>query len=147
MTTPDTISTSSEETTATIYKNNNTDTGTEQQEDGQVKIHSRHQPKTQAELEKETWQEAHRLACEGNRKKYIDPKTGYSVMTELLHKRRGYCCGNACRHCPYDNENVGVSPQVKKANIDRGKQRRKEIEAREGKPVWADDNSDDAYSD
>lgn len=63
-------------------------------------------------------------------------------MTELLHKRRGYCCGNACRHCPYDNENVGVSPEAKKANIERGKQRRKEIEAVEGKPVWADDPED-----
>lgn len=78
---------------------------------------------------------------------YIDPKTGYSVMTELLHRRRGYCCGNACRHCPYDRENVGVSPEVKKANIEKGRQRRKEIEAKEGKPVWADDNSGDAYSD
>ncbi|KAF9930575.1 hypothetical protein BGZ75_008777 [Mortierella antarctica] len=118
----------------------------QEHEEGQVKIHSR-QPKTQAELEKEKWQEVHRLACEGNRKKYIDPKTGYSVMTELLHKRRGYCCGNACRHCPYDNENVGVTPEVKKANIKRGKERRKEIEAIEGKPKWADDSSDDSYSD
>ncbi|KAK5816608.1 hypothetical protein F5H01DRAFT_412702 [Linnemannia elongata] len=120
-------------------------------QDGQVKIHSREKPqqqqqKTQAELEKEIWQEAHRQACEGNRKKYIDPKTGYSVMTELLHKRRGYCCGNACRHCPYNNENVGVSPEVKRANIARGKQQRKEIEAIEGKPVWADDDDND-YSD
>ncbi|KAF9360593.1 hypothetical protein BGX34_007681 [Mortierella sp. NVP85] len=113
-------------------------------EDGQVKIHTREKPvKTQAELEKEIWMEAHRLACEGNRKKYIDPKTGYSVMTELLHRRRGYCCGNACRHCPYNQENVGVSPEVKRANIVRGKQQRKEIEAKEGKPVWADDSSDD----
>ncbi|KAG0232549.1 hypothetical protein B0O80DRAFT_429291 [Mortierella sp. GBAus27b] len=116
-------------------------------EDGQVKIHAREQPKSQADLDKEKWQEAHRLACEGNRKMYIDPKTGYSVMTELLHRRRGYCCGNACRHCPYNQENVGVSPEVKKANIERGKQRRKEIEAKEGKPVWADDFSDDPYND
>ncbi|KAF9091433.1 hypothetical protein BGX23_005183 [Mortierella sp. AD031] len=129
------------------------------QEPGQVKIHSRRrsqeqqqqqqqpqQQKTPAELEKEKWQEAHRLACEGNRKKYIDPKTGYSVMTELLHRRRGYCCGNACRHCPYNNENVGVSPDVKRANIARGKQQRKEIEAIEGTPVWADDDHLD-YSD
>ncbi|KAF9126434.1 hypothetical protein BG015_004699 [Linnemannia schmuckeri] len=117
-------------------------------EDGQVKIHSREkqpqqQQKTPAELDKEIWQEAHRQACEGNRKKYIDPKTGYSVMTELLHKRRGYCCGNACRHCPYNNENVGVSPEVKRVNIARGKQQRKEIEAIEGKPVWADDDDHD----
>ncbi|KAF8936388.1 hypothetical protein BGZ58_004245 [Dissophora ornata] len=114
------------------------------EDDGQVKIHPK---KTEAELEKEKWQELHRLACEGNRKMYIDPKTGYSVMTGLLHKRRGYCCGNACRHCPYDNENVGVSPEVKKANIEKGKQRRKELEAEEGKPIWADEDSDDPYRD
>ncbi|KAF9912030.1 hypothetical protein BX616_010431 [Lobosporangium transversale] len=106
-----------------------------------------HPVKTQAELEKEKWQEIHRQACEANRKKYIDPKTGYTVMTELLHRRRGYCCGNACRHCPYNYENVGVSPQVKMANIARGKQQREKIEAIEGRPIWADDNSDDADSD
>lgn len=27
---------------------------------------------------------------------------GYRVMTESYHTRRGYCCGNGCRHCPYD---------------------------------------------
>jgi hypothetical protein len=23
------------------------------------------------------------------------------VFTALYHQRRGYCCGNGCRHCPY----------------------------------------------
>jgi len=23
------------------------------------------------------------------------------VLTELFLKKRGYCCGNNCRHCPY----------------------------------------------
>lgn len=27
---------------------------------------------------------------------------GYRVMTESYHKRRGTCCGNGCRHCPYE---------------------------------------------
>jgi hypothetical protein len=31
---------------------------------------------------------------------------GRMVMTESYHKRRGYCCGNSCRHCPYNHENV-----------------------------------------
>ena len=26
---------------------------------------------------------------------------GRMVMTEEYHKKRGYCCGNNCRHCPY----------------------------------------------
>jgi len=26
---------------------------------------------------------------------------GYMVMTEKYHLKRGYCCKNKCRHCPY----------------------------------------------
>lgn len=26
---------------------------------------------------------------------------GRMVMTEEYHKRRGYCCNNKCKHCPY----------------------------------------------
>ena len=26
---------------------------------------------------------------------------GKSIMTESLHLKRGFCCGNKCRHCPY----------------------------------------------
>tara|TARA_R110000824_G_scaffold57118_3_gene155649 strand:+ start:1682 stop:1891 length:210 start_codon:yes stop_codon:yes gene_type:complete len=28
-------------------------------------------------------------------------KDGKIVMTEEYHKRRGYCCGSGCKHCPY----------------------------------------------
>ena len=28
------------------------------------------------------------------------------VFTELYHRARGFCCGSACRHCPYDHVNV-----------------------------------------
>jgi len=31
---------------------------------------------------------------------YTDPD-GYRVMTEDYLTRRGYCCANGCRHCPY----------------------------------------------
>ncbi|NOT59334.1 MAG: hypothetical protein HOP19_03815 [Acidobacteria bacterium] len=24
------------------------------------------------------------------------------VFTSEFHRRRGYCCGSGCRHCPYD---------------------------------------------
>jgi hypothetical protein len=30
----------------------------------------------------------------------------YMVFTEAWHLKRGYCCGSACRHCPYGHENV-----------------------------------------
>ncbi|UTA70360.1 DUF5522 domain-containing protein [Emticicia sp. 21SJ11W-3] len=23
------------------------------------------------------------------------------VFTEVYHKKRGYCCKNGCRHCPF----------------------------------------------
>jgi hypothetical protein len=28
-------------------------------------------------------------------------ENGFLVFTEKFHLRRGYCCGNGCRHCPY----------------------------------------------
>lgn len=31
---------------------------------------------------------------------------GFMVLTEKFLLDRGYCCGNGCRHCPYDYENV-----------------------------------------
>jgi len=32
-------------------------------------------------------------------------ENGYRVMTKSYHIRRGYCCGNGCRHCPYQPKN------------------------------------------
>ena len=26
---------------------------------------------------------------------------GYLVFTEQYHRRRGFCCGSGCRHCPW----------------------------------------------
>ena len=26
---------------------------------------------------------------------------GYRVFTEKYHLKRGYCCKNGCKHCPY----------------------------------------------
>lgn len=31
---------------------------------------------------------------------------GYVVLTEKYHLDKGYCCGNGCKHCPYDFSNV-----------------------------------------
>ena len=49
------------------------------------------------------WVAAHRAAVAESRKTYIDPQTGYKVMTELAHASRGFCCGNGCRHCPWNS--------------------------------------------
>lgn len=48
----------------------------------------------------------HDRACAAGELKYVDPDTGYTVMTELAHKKRGACCGSGCRHCPFNHENV-----------------------------------------
>jgi hypothetical protein len=31
---------------------------------------------------------------------------GFVVLTRKFHVERGTCCGNGCRHCPYNYENV-----------------------------------------
>jgi hypothetical protein len=53
----------------------------------------------------------HRGAVEAGRRHYVDPITGYTVMTELTHLDRGTCCGNGCRHCPYDH--AKVAPELR----------------------------------
>ena len=32
---------------------------------------------------------------------YYHSKEGYIVYTEKYHLKRGYCCENLCKHCPY----------------------------------------------
>jgi hypothetical protein len=44
---------------------------------------------------------AHDAAEAAHQDAYIDPDTGLIVMTEGFLRRRGWCCGNICRHCPY----------------------------------------------
>ncbi len=36
---------------------------------------------------------------------YWSPE-GFLVFTEQYHRKRGHCCGNRCRHCPYEHEGV-----------------------------------------
>jgi hypothetical protein len=33
-------------------------------------------------------------------------ENGLFVLTEWFYLKRGECCGNACRHCPYEHVNV-----------------------------------------
>lgn len=41
---------------------------------------------------------------------YYFNEDGLMVFTEAYHKKRGYCCGNGCKHCPYgvENEELGM---------------------------------------
>lgn len=33
-------------------------------------------------------------------------ENGYMVLTAAYHLEKGVCCGNGCRHCPYNYKNV-----------------------------------------
>jgi Family of unknown function (DUF5522) len=46
----------------------------------------------------------HRRAVEAGEDFYVDPDTGYLVMTAAALETRGECCGSGCRHCPYPPE-------------------------------------------
>jgi uncharacterized protein DUF5522 len=48
---------------------------------------------------------------------------GYIVLTAKYHLEKGFCCGNGCKHCPYDFENV---PEFKRSELlnNRTKDRR-----------------------
>ena len=35
---------------------------------------------------------------------YYYSKEGYIIFTEKYHLKRGYCCENNCKHCPYNKE-------------------------------------------
>ncbi len=37
---------------------------------------------------------------------YYYNEDGLLVLTEKYHLEHGYCCGNGCKHCPYDYEAV-----------------------------------------
>ena len=67
------------------------------------------------------FEEAHALACARGAGTYIDPRTGYQVMTALALRARGHCCGVGCRHCPYSYENV---PPAHRAALLRARQQR-----------------------
>eukprot|EP00730_Choanoeca_flexa_P008161 TRINITY_DN12453_c0_g1_i2.p2 TRINITY_DN12453_c0_g1~~TRINITY_DN12453_c0_g1_i2.p2 ORF type:complete len:450 (+),score=85.87 TRINITY_DN12453_c0_g1_i2:4179-5528(+) len=61
-----------------------------------------------------SWVPIHQEACQKGDKFYQDPITGLTVMTELIHRERGRCCGNGCRHCPYSHENVPLRKRADK---------------------------------
>lgn len=36
---------------------------------------------------------------------FYKSEEGYIVFTEKYHLKRGYCCKNNCKHCPYGYNN------------------------------------------
>jgi hypothetical protein len=50
---------------------------------------------------------------------YYLNENGFMVFTETYHKKRGYCCRNKCKHCPW---NYGkVKPDKPEDNKDQDK--------------------------
>ncbi len=45
---------------------------------------------------------------------YYLNEQGLMVLTEKFHRDRGYCCGNGCRHCPYEYKNV---PELRRTQL------------------------------
>lgn len=39
---------------------------------------------------------------------------GLMVLTAAYLKKRGFCCGTGCKHCPYDEEEVLAARKKKR---------------------------------
>ncbi len=50
---------------------------------------------------------AHRRAVAAGRTNYVDPATGWTVLTARFLWERGTCCDSGCRHCPYVEDRLG----------------------------------------
>ncbi|MFN7684612.1 MAG: DUF5522 domain-containing protein [Oligoflexia bacterium] len=57
--------------------------------------------KNDAALKQKVSNTLHAEACARGESLYFDPEVGLWVTTQVAHLSRGYCCGNGCRHCPY----------------------------------------------
>ena len=44
----------------------------------------------------------HERALASGMSTYVDPATGYTVLTADYLAERGYCCSSGCRHCPWE---------------------------------------------
>jgi Family of unknown function (DUF5522) len=44
---------------------------------------------------------------------------GYTVLTAKFHLERGHCCGNGCKHCPFDYINV---PEPRRSQLSAQRQ-------------------------
>ena len=42
---------------------------------------------------------------------YIE--NGLFIMTEHFHQKRGFCCGNGCRHCPFVPKHIKNNTNLK----------------------------------
>jgi hypothetical protein len=45
--------------------------------------------------------QVHAAALRAGADTYVDPRSGFTVLTAGYLARRGTCCDSGCRHCPY----------------------------------------------
>ncbi|WP_449439857.1 DUF5522 domain-containing protein [Pedobacter steynii] len=45
---------------------------------------------------------------------YYFNENGFMVFTEAYHLKRGYCCKNKCKHCPWDCMSRHQTPKNEK---------------------------------
>lgn len=55
---------------------------------------------------------------------YFDP-SGLMVLTEKYHLEKGFCCGNGCRHCPFNYVNVEQPDRDKLLSLRKHEQNQK----------------------
>ena len=56
--------------------------------------------------------QAHEEACISEQKFYWNPFLGAEVYTEYYLLDRGFCCGQGCQHCPYEDESVSINMET-----------------------------------
>ena len=54
----------------------------------------------------------HKEAIEDFHWTYIDPESGNKAITRFRHYLKKTCCGNACRHCIYNHEQVRIDKYI-----------------------------------
>lgn len=52
----------------------------------------------------------HERALAAGLSTYVDPATGYSVLTADYLADRATCCGAGCRHCPWEGASSDPEP-------------------------------------
>ena len=55
---------------------------------------------------------------------YLD-ESGLLVFTEHYLFQRGTCCGNGCRHCPFDYKNVPEPARAKLLSLREDEKQKK----------------------
>ena len=55
-------------------------------------------------------------------------KDGFMVFTSEYLLKRGYCCGNGCKHCPYDYK--GVHNELRRKKLIQSQKEQQDAEGK-----------------